>query len=101
MIITFGYVGGPPGSPSARPVTFDTTSNLTPHRYFILKGGYCDGSEIRLPWQAQLKCTYWPIPVTGCVREGDIAGGISRLDAHTSIAVSVAEWIALTFAQAA
>ena len=100
MIITFGYVGGPPGTVEAVPVTFDTTSSLTPHNYFILNG-YVDGSATARPWQAQLKRTYWPISVSGVLREGDIAGGISRLDPETSIRVSVAEWIALNLVGAA
>jgi hypothetical protein len=95
VLITFGFVNAPKGDPAAAPVTFDTTSSQTPHRYYILKARYVDGSEPARPWQVLLTRDYYPIPVNGCVREGDVAGGIFRLPAGTSISVSEAEWIAL------
>jgi hypothetical protein len=99
MIVTFGYVGGPPGDPAARSVSIDTASALTPHNYYI-RHGFVNGSEASKPWHALLKRTYWPIPVTGYLREGDLAGGIFRLDAGVSVRCSVSEWIALVFAGA-
>jgi hypothetical protein len=101
VIYTFGYVGGPPGSTAANPVTWNTTSNNTPWHYFIFNKGFFDGSEIARPWNALLKSSYWPIPVAGVFREGDIAGGAFMFGAGTSIRVSVAEWLALEAAGAA
>jgi hypothetical protein len=91
----FGYIGGPPGSPGAVPVVFDTESSSTPHRYYILKARYVDGSALRAPWQVLLTKDYWPVPVSGVCREGVAAAGVYRLDAGASIRVSEAEWIGL------
>jgi len=122
-VITFGYIGGPSGSPNAIPVQLLLlpAGQLTPGSGDPTGMPYCDTNgkfsavltadaavvpsvpfpQLSFPpTMAELRnvtlaCRYWPVGVQGFAREGQTAGG-----AGTSIRVSQAEIYALNCAGA-